>query len=228
MFKGETWCSCGPLSRSTPPADIGNLRPLWDGPIAATACQSPNAYMLALPRRMQCSSTVNVDRLKPLHERVDRRSSSSWPVSDPGQEGGLLLNRRDSEIWGVTRYLMRCQWRGHKSADDEWLLLEELHWTDKPRKVAEYEASAAAARPDSASAVALAPLPRRCPLPLPLWSPATGSSCGQAGSGRFPPCFSAPGRSSVQGGATVRARPGAVQVGAWPPGAVPLARAFEA
>jgi retron-type reverse transcriptase len=29
----------------------------------------------------------------------------------------LLLNRR--EIHGVTRYLVR--WRGHSSADDEWL-----------------------------------------------------------------------------------------------------------
>ena len=49
-------------------ADIGKLRPRWDGPFAVTACPSPNAYKLALPRKMRCSPTVNVDRLKPFHE----------------------------------------------------------------------------------------------------------------------------------------------------------------
>ncbi len=43
------------------------------------------------------------------------------PVSDAGQEGEheveLLLNRR--LVRGVMRYLVR--WRGHTSADDEWL-----------------------------------------------------------------------------------------------------------
>ena len=52
-------------------ADIGKLRPRWDGPFTVTACPSPNAYTLALPRKMRCSATVNVDRLKPFHERVD-------------------------------------------------------------------------------------------------------------------------------------------------------------
>ncbi len=49
-------------------ADIGKLRPLWDGPFRVTACPSPNAYTLALPRKMRCSPTVNVDRLKPFSE----------------------------------------------------------------------------------------------------------------------------------------------------------------
>jgi hypothetical protein len=48
-------------------ADIGKLRPRWDGPFTVTACPSPNAYTLALPRKMRCCPTVNVDRLKPFH-----------------------------------------------------------------------------------------------------------------------------------------------------------------
>jgi hypothetical protein len=47
-------------------ADIGKLRPRWDGPFTVTARPSPKAYTLALPRRMRCSPTVNADRLKPL------------------------------------------------------------------------------------------------------------------------------------------------------------------
>jgi hypothetical protein len=66
-------------------ADIGKLRPRWDGPFTITACPSPNAYTLALPRRMQCSPTVNVDRLKPFHERADTPPAPG-PVSDPGQD----------------------------------------------------------------------------------------------------------------------------------------------
>ena len=46
-------------------ADIGKLRPRWDGPFTVIAFPSPNAYTLALPPRMSCSPTVNVDRLKP-------------------------------------------------------------------------------------------------------------------------------------------------------------------
>ena len=53
-------------------ADFGKLRPRWDGPFTVTACPSPNAYTLALPRRMRCSPTVNVNlnRLKPFHSRA--------------------------------------------------------------------------------------------------------------------------------------------------------------
>jgi hypothetical protein len=52
-------------------ADIGKLRPRWDGPFTVTACPSPNAYTLALPRKMRCSPTVNVDWLKPFFARAD-------------------------------------------------------------------------------------------------------------------------------------------------------------
>ena len=93
-------------------ADIGKLRPRWDGPFTVLACPSPNAYTLALPRKMRCSPTINVDRLKPFVTRVDAPPPPG-PVTDAGQEGEheveLLLNRRT--IRGVTRYLVR--WRGH-------------------------------------------------------------------------------------------------------------------
>jgi hypothetical protein len=94
--------------------------PRWDGPFPVSACPGPNAYTLALPSRMLCSPIVNVDRLKPLFER-DGVDPAPGPVSDVGQEGEhkveLLLNRTEKR--GVARYLVR--WRGHTSADDEWL-----------------------------------------------------------------------------------------------------------
>jgi hypothetical protein len=65
-------CCCGPSSCSTPQISASwlKLRPRWDVPFSVTACPSPNAYTLALPSRMQCSPTVNVDRLKPFFERA--------------------------------------------------------------------------------------------------------------------------------------------------------------
>jgi hypothetical protein len=114
-------------------ADIGTLHPRWEGPftVTATVCPIPKACTLALPRRMQCSPTVSVDRLKPFHwhERAD-----APPAAGPGQEGEHEVDRKSTR--GVTRYLVR--WRGHTSAAEEWLRAE-LHC---PENVAEYGAAA--------------------------------------------------------------------------------------
>ena len=79
------------------PADVGKLRPRRDGPFTVTACPSPNAHTLALPRKMRCGPTVSVDRLKPFFARAGAPPAPG-PVSDAGQEGeheaALLLNRR--------------------------------------------------------------------------------------------------------------------------------------
>ena len=156
-------------------ADIGKLRPRWDGPFEVTACPGPNAYTLALPPRMLCSSTVNVDRLKPFFERAGV-APPPGPVSDAGQEGDheveRLLNRTEKR--GVTRYLVR--WRGHTSADDEWLRAEELPHCQEKARVAEYDAAAprrrAARRADPAAEPAAAPPAAPPPPPAPLVPPA--------------------------------------------------------
>ena len=122
-------------------ADIGKLRPRWDVPFTVTASPSPNAYTLSLPRKVRCRPTVNVVWLKPFDERLDAAPAPGQAeVSDAGQEGEheveLLLNRKTK--WLITRYLVR--WRGHTSADNEWLRAEELVHCQE--KVAEYDAAA--------------------------------------------------------------------------------------
>jgi hypothetical protein len=140
-------------------ADIGKLRPRWDGPFSLIACPGPNANTLELPSRMLCSPTVNVDRFKPFFERngVDL---APWPVSDVGRKAASTrwsccsIGRRS----GVTHgYLVRwsghhdthgylVRWSGHHdtSTDDEWLREEELGHC--PAKVAEYDDAAAPRR----------------------------------------------------------------------------------
>ena len=137
------------------------------------ACPNPNAYTLALPRRMRCSPPVNADRLKPFFDRAGELPAPG-PVSDVGQAGAseheveLLLNRRT--VRGVTRYLVR--WRGYASSDDEWLRVEEL--SHSPEKVAEDDAAAprrtgrratrrAAANPPAAPPAARVPSPLAAP-----------------------------------------------------------------
>ncbi len=84
-------------------ADIGKLMPRWDGPFTVTACSSPNAYTLALPPRMQCSRTVNVDRLKPFHERFDappapgQVSESVRPGAGGRALGGAAATQQQGE-----------------------------------------------------------------------------------------------------------------------------------
>ena len=120
-------------------AEVGKLRPRWEGPFTVAALAGPNAYTLTLPRRFKCSPTVNVDRLKPFYSRADRPDPPG-PVGDPGQEGEhvveQLLNRRTRR--GRTYYLVR--WQGHASAEDSWEPVE--HLAHCPERVAEYEAAA--------------------------------------------------------------------------------------
>jgi hypothetical protein len=107
----------------------------------------------------------------------------------------VLLNRKTTR--GVTRYLVR--WRGHTSADDEWLRAEEL--LHCPEKVAEYDAAAprrrrpgagrrvgptadAAAVPDGGAALpSVAAGPLLAPAGFRLATPAHGHGEVRAGPG---------------------------------------------
>ena len=156
-------------------ADIGKLRQRRDSPFTVTACQRSKAYTLALPRKMRCSPTVlTVDSLKPFFAR-DGTPPTPGQVSDAGQEGEheveLLLNCR--VVRGVTGYLVR--WWGHTSADDEWLLLEELAHSGCQEKVAEYDAAAPRRRAALLAGPDAAPMPVSAappPAPPPLVAPA--------------------------------------------------------
>jgi hypothetical protein len=67
-------------------ADIGKLRPRWEGPIWVTAPAGPNIYTLVLPPRFWCSPTINVDHLKPYFDR-EYQPAPQGPFFDPGQGG---------------------------------------------------------------------------------------------------------------------------------------------
>ena len=75
-------------------ADIGKLRPRWDGPFTVTGCPSPNAYTLALPRRMRCGPTVTVDRLKPFHARINSPPGPGVGRDPGGRARGCSTTRR--------------------------------------------------------------------------------------------------------------------------------------
>ena len=95
-------------------ADIGKLRPRWEGPFRVTALAGPTGP----------TPTVNVDRLKPYFARKDQPAPPGPRVSDPGQEGEyeveLILNRRTFR--GSPFYLVR--WQG--STSDSWEPVEHL------------------------------------------------------------------------------------------------------
>ena len=75
-------------------AEVGKLRPQWEGPVPAAAVAGPKTYTLTLPARFKCSPTVNVDRLKPFFLRTGRPPSPG-PFTHRGQAGEYeLLNRK--------------------------------------------------------------------------------------------------------------------------------------
>ncbi len=117
-------------------AEIGKLRPRWEGPFRVSAVVGSNTYTLDLPRHFKCSSTVTVDRLKPYHFRVNRHPPQS-PIHHPGQEGeyvvGPLLNRRT--IRGRMDYVRLVRWQGHDSTADSLKPVE--HLTNCPQRIAE-------------------------------------------------------------------------------------------
>ncbi len=151
-------------------ADIGTLRPRWDGPIRLTV-QAPTLH----PRPAPQDALQPDGQCRPPHALLRASRGGAGPVADAGQEGEheaeLLLSRR--LVRGVTRYLVR--WWGHASADDEWLRAEELaeELAHCQEKVAEYDATAprrrAARRADPAAAPSSAP---PAPAPAPLVPPA--------------------------------------------------------
>ncbi len=76
--------------------EIGKLRPQWEGPFRS-ALAGPSTYTLALRGSFKCSPTVNVERLKPYHTRVDRPAQAPIDlVYHPGQTPGRGSTRSSS------------------------------------------------------------------------------------------------------------------------------------
>jgi len=73
-------------------AQVGKLRPRWQGPFEVLDSPGPNTYTLRLPRRMRISPVINVDRLK----RFRSRGGLVEPVVDSAGEAEveLLVRRR--------------------------------------------------------------------------------------------------------------------------------------
>ena len=110
-------------------ADIGTLRTHWDGPFTVIACPNPNAYTLALPCRMRCSPTVNVDRLKPFFERAEptgrcptwgRRVNTMWSCcSIAGRRAASHATWCDSGGMHC-RTMSGCAWSSCRTARRSW------------------------------------------------------------------------------------------------------------
>jgi hypothetical protein len=174
-------CYCGPRSCWTRRISASSA---CDGKAPSRSRRAraagPNADMLELPRKVRCSSTLNVDRLKPFNERAGAPPAPG-PVSDPGHERvhevELLLNRK---VRGVTNYLVRC--RGHFSAEDEWLRAADLgHCPEKvpPRRRAARRGQVGSHRdPPAPPPAPRDPVPRRAPSGFRLAGP--GEVCDGA------------------------------------------------
>ena len=159
-------------------ADIGKLRPRWDGPFTVTACQSPNAYTVALPRKMRCSPTVNVDRLKPFFERADEPPTPS-PISDAGRRASTSWTCCSTARWcGGLPSTLSAGDTSRPSHADAWRSgrVEELN--NSRNQVAEYDAIALK-RCAARSAARRAVLVARARGPRP--GPAPPSADHQAG-----------------------------------------------
>ena len=60
-------------------AEVGKLRPQWEGPFPVAAVAGPKTCTLTLPARFKGSPTVNVDRLKPYVLRAGRPPPPTRP-----------------------------------------------------------------------------------------------------------------------------------------------------
>ena len=120
-------------------AQVGKLRPRWQGPFEVLGSPSPNTYRLQLPRRMRISPVVNVDRLKRFLPRGDLAEPE---VDETGEaEVELLVRRRTFR--GRIQYLVR--WMGGDPSRDEWRYASDL--PNCQDLIAEFESRRGAAAP---------------------------------------------------------------------------------
>ena len=97
-------------------AEVGKLRPRWEGPLPVAAVAGPNTYPLTPPCAVQVQS-----------HRQRRPAQALLPLE--------LLNSKT--VRGRTYYLVL--WQGHASAADSWEPAE--HLANCQERVAKYEAA---------------------------------------------------------------------------------------
>jgi hypothetical protein len=102
-------------------ADIGKLRPRWDGPLTVRACPSPDTCTLALPRKMRCSMAVYVDGgPAQAFARAGRRPSGSGPDIGLGARGGAAAHPQgDPRGPALARAVARPHFGGRRVAAGE-------------------------------------------------------------------------------------------------------------